>query len=157
MSTHILYISKHYEALSTVMFDGYGSVNLTKVAEMIWRAQKCTEVYTSSDIIATTTQAAFLANSNNKIRFIETLRGNIFKAGKLCQAGRSRCPYPGCPHSFSSSIVRKCAICWHRHIFAVHAFCSCNHTHPHTGKWYVVEILSQSSTFMKFSICHRWQ
>ena len=72
---YISYTLKHYGAGSTVVFNGYGSTNSTKVAE-----QRCrTKIHTSSDIIfddsmpTSTTQAAFLANSNKK-RLIQTLR-----------------------------------------------------------------------------------
>ncbi|KAG1715034.1 hypothetical protein GQR58_000608 [Nymphon striatum] len=68
---------------STVVFDGYGSTTSTKVAEQRRRAQKCT----SSDIIfednmpTTTTQAAFLANSHNKQRLIQTLHEKMLMSG----------------------------------------------------------------------------
>ena len=81
--SYISYILKHYGAQSTVVFDGYGSTTSTKVAEQRRRAQKCT----SSDIIfednmpTTTTQAAFLANSNNIKRLTQTLHEKMLMAG----------------------------------------------------------------------------
>jgi len=65
------------------VFGGYGRTNSTKVAEQRRRSQK----HTSSDTIfddnrpTTTTQAAFLANSNNIKRLIQTLREHIPMAG----------------------------------------------------------------------------
>ena len=65
------------------MSDGYGSTNSTKMAEQRRRAQK----RTSSDIIfddnmpTITIQAAFLANSNNRKRLIQTLREEMLVVG----------------------------------------------------------------------------
>ncbi|KAG1677542.1 hypothetical protein GQR58_013879 [Nymphon striatum] len=81
--SYILYILKHYGDQSSVVFDGYGSTTSTEVAEQRRRAQKCT----SSDIIfednmpTTTTQAAFLANSHNKQRLIQTLHEKMLMSG----------------------------------------------------------------------------
>jgi len=66
-----------------VVFDGYGSATSTKVAEQRRRAQRCT----SSDNIfdenmpTTTTQAAFLAKSKNKMRLIQALREKMLMTG----------------------------------------------------------------------------
>ena len=83
--TYISYVLRHYGAQSTVVFDGYGNVTSTKVAEQTRRAQKCI----SSDIIfeetmpTTTSQTAFLANSNNKKRLIQMLSEKMLAAGVL--------------------------------------------------------------------------
>src|SRR6218665_1209590 len=75
------YILKHYGAQSTVVFDGYGSTTLTKVAEQRRRAQKCTsvDIIFHDDMPTTTTQAAFLTNGNNKKRLIESLREKMLQ------------------------------------------------------------------------------
>ena len=68
--SYISHVQDHYGAQLAVVFDGYCYTTSTKQAEQRRRAQ----TYTSNDIIfednmpTTTTQAAFLANSNNKTR-----------------------------------------------------------------------------------------
>lgn len=79
---YIAYTLKHYGAGTVVVFDGYSMIS-TKAAEQLRRAKKST----SSDILfdqnmqTTTTQAAFLANGNNKGRLIEMLRDLMNEAG----------------------------------------------------------------------------
>ena len=72
--SYISYILKHYEAQTTVVFDGYGSTTSTKVVEQRRRAQKCTstDIIFNDNMPTTTTQAAFLTNGNNKKRLIST-------------------------------------------------------------------------------------
>lgn len=73
--SYITYMLTHYGARSTVVFDGYRSTSSTKVSEQRRRCHK----HTSSNIIfddnmqTTATQAAFLANSRNKSRLIDSL------------------------------------------------------------------------------------
>ena len=73
--SYISYILKNYGAGSTVVFDGYGSENSTKVVEQRRRAQH----HMSSDILfddntpTTNSQSSFLSNVNNKARLIQAL------------------------------------------------------------------------------------
>ena len=79
---YIAHTLKHYGAGTVIVFDGYSMIS-TKAAEQLRRAKKST----SSDILfdqnmqTTTTQAAFLANGNNKERLIEMLRDLLNEAG----------------------------------------------------------------------------
>ena len=60
-----------------MVFDGYGSTASTKVVEQRRKALKCTsiDIIFHDNMPTTTTQAAFLANGNNKKRPIKTLLG----------------------------------------------------------------------------------
>lgn len=79
---YIAYILKHYGVGTTTVFDGYNTIS-TKAAEQLRRAKKTT----SSDILfdqtmhTSTTQAAFLANSNNKRSLIEMLSSMLNQSG----------------------------------------------------------------------------
>ncbi|MPC47828.1 hypothetical protein E2C01_041586 [Portunus trituberculatus] len=79
---YIAYVFKHYGAGITTVFDGYSTIS-TKAAEQMRRAKKAT----SSDILfdqhmhTTTTQAAFLANSNNKKSLIDMLSSMMTQSG----------------------------------------------------------------------------
>lgn len=79
---YISYVLKHYGAGITTVFDGYSTIS-TKAAEQMRRAKKAT----SSDIMfdqhmhTTTTQAAFLANSNNKKSLIDMLSSMMTQSG----------------------------------------------------------------------------
>ena len=101
----LAYHFKHYAAHSTVVFDGYGSAISTKVAELRRRAQKCT----SSDIMiedtmpTTMTQAAFLANSNNKMRLKHTLRDRMLMAGICVKEAEADADQPDCLYSTGST------------------------------------------------------
>ena len=65
------------------MVDGYGSTTSTKVAEQMWRAQKCmaSNIIFNDNMPTTTTHAAFLVNSNNKKRLIQTPCEMMLMAG----------------------------------------------------------------------------
>jgi len=83
VQSYISYIVKHYGAKSTVVFDGYGNATSTKVAEQRRRAQRCTysDIIFDENMPTTTTQAAFLAHSKNKMRLIQALREKMLMTG----------------------------------------------------------------------------
>ena len=82
-NAYITYTQNHFGGGSTIVFDGYASKNSTKECEHRRRAMK----KTSSDIMfdlnmpTTTSQASFLANSNNKKRIINFLHEEMLLAG----------------------------------------------------------------------------
>ena len=66
------YVLKHFCTGATVVFDGYDSTTSTKAAEQKRRPQRCSScnIIFDENMPTTTTQAAFLTNSNNKSRFV---------------------------------------------------------------------------------------
>lgn len=86
---YIRYLRNNYGNNVIVVFDGYRNINCTKSAERYRRSLKnaSTDLIFDENMPLKIRQEKFLANSNNKSRFIEMLRkkladNNIFS----CQA-----------------------------------------------------------------------
>ena len=82
---YVTYVLEHYGMQTIIVFDGYGNVTSTKVAEQQRRAQQ----NTSADIIfelemkVTTRKKTFLGNATNKDRLIKKLMLK-FEAKGMC-------------------------------------------------------------------------
>ena len=78
-TNYIQYVKRHYGSNSIIIFDGYPAdpaKKNTKSAERLLRsqAQASADVLFDESMIATFTQARFLANEKNKSRFISMLK-----------------------------------------------------------------------------------
>ena len=89
--SYISHILKHYGTGTTVGFDGYSNATSTKVVEQRRRAQKhiSCDIIFDEDTPTTTSQAAFLTNSQNKTRLIQALRDKMSMSGICFQQAKA--------------------------------------------------------------------
>ena len=89
--SYISHILKHYGTGTTVVFDGYSNATSTKVVEQRRRAQKhiSCDIIFDEDTPTTTSQAAFLTNSQNKTRLIQALRDKMSMSGICFQQAKA--------------------------------------------------------------------
>ena len=93
---HVTYTVQHYGGQSVVVFDCYGSSASAKAAEQQRHATQSipADIMFECDMKTTTTQKAFLANSNNKARLIDKLTAELQRAGVLVKQDTANADHP---------------------------------------------------------------
>ncbi len=93
---YVTHTVQHYGRQSVVVSDGYGSFASTKAAEQQRRAPRSisADILFECDMKTTTTQKAFLANSNNKARLIDKLTTELQRAGVLVKQDTANADHP---------------------------------------------------------------
>lgn len=78
--SYVQYLKRNYASNIHVVFDGYIQ-NSTKIMERIRRSKKllCVDIFFNEDMQLTVQQEKFLANTNNKSKFIELLKKKLIE------------------------------------------------------------------------------